>query len=73
MEPSEIVSAAFVQLPEKRAGLFPGRPWVVYYRWAVRANGKRVVQGMRSFKLKREAVRWVFSICPTANTDDIPF
>lgn len=70
---SEIVAAEFVALPKKEPGLFKGLPWVVYYERAVKANGKRVVRGMRAFRLKRDAAAWAFSICPTINDDDLPF
>ncbi|RWF49966.1 MAG: hypothetical protein EOS50_30260 [Mesorhizobium sp.] len=69
---SEIVSADYVQLPIKRPGLFPGRPWTVYFEGATQANGKRLKSGMRSFELKRDAVRWVFSVCPDCS-NTIPF
>lgn len=72
MAVSEIVSAEYVQLPVKRPGLFPGRPWTVYFARAVRADGRKIKQGMRSFRLKRDAVAWVFSVCPDC-TNDIPF
>ncbi|RUW39169.1 hypothetical protein EN739_18970 [Mesorhizobium sp. M2A.F.Ca.ET.017.03.2.1] len=70
---SEIVSAELVRLPEKRPGLFPGRPWVVYYERATRDDGKRVKAGMRSFELKREAAKWAFSVCPQITGDELPF
>lgn len=71
--PSEIVSAEYVELPTKRPGLFKGRPWTVYYEKALRDDGKRVRRGMRSFRLKREAARWAFSVCPVINAEDLPF
>lgn len=70
---ANIVSAEFVRLPEKRPELFPGRPWVVYYFRAIRDDGKRIKQGLSSFKTKRDAARFAFSICPTANEEDLPF
>lgn len=72
MDGAEIVFALYVGLPTKRPGLFRGRPWTVFYRDALRSDGKRVRQGMRSFRLKREARAFAFSICPDC-TNDIPF
>jgi hypothetical protein len=69
---SPIVSADYVRLPEKKPDLFPGRPWVVYYEGATRADGRRAKRGMSSFPTKREAARWAFAICPDV-TNDIPF
>lgn len=68
---TEIITAEYVQLPIKRPGLFKGRPWTVYYEGATRSNGRRAKRGMVSFKLKRDAVKFVFSICPVMN--ELPF
>jgi len=68
-----IVSADYVQLPLKKPGLFAGRPWTVYYEGATREDGRRIKCGMQAFRLKREAVRWVFSVCPAINDADFPF
>lgn len=70
---TRIVSADYVQLPLKKPGLFPGRPWTVYYEGGTRDDGKRVKSGMCSFVLKRDAVRFVFSVCPAMNSKDLPF
>ena len=71
-EEHQILSASYIGLPEKKPGLFPGRPWVVFYRDAIRRDGKRLRSGMRSFRLRRDAVQWLFSICPDCS-NDIPF
>jgi hypothetical protein len=73
MSNSDVVSAEFVALPRKESGLFPGRPWVVYFEGGRRRDGKGIKRGLHSFRLKREAAAFAFAICPTANADDVPF
>ena len=69
----DLVSAEYVQTPIKRAGLFRGRPWTVYYEGGTRASGKRIRCGMASFRLKREAIEFMRTIMPAINPKELPF
>jgi len=70
---SPIVTAEFVARPQNCAGLFPGRPWVVYFERAIREDGRRVLRGMRGFVTEADAAQWQLEVAAPANADDLPF
>lgn len=39
-------------------GLFPGRPWLVYYVDALKEDGRRAKRGIHSFETQAEAQAW---------------
>lgn len=65
----ELVTADYVQGPLKQPGLFPGRPWTVYYEGGTRANGKRCKRGLASFETQQDAAAFAARLGWCANSN----
>lgn len=73
MHAGDIIAAEWSARPQERPGLFPGRPWVVYYEGATRRDGKRARRGMRSFETEADARRFRADLGHIENDGAHPF